>query len=235
MMNTNDDNDSNNGYNAMDGLPEDALPVSEAVTESAKEYIAMYRTMGLDDSEMRILRDFPGGPEDVAINRSGFIKAARATKGGGYETIKVLNENGAKLTLDEELEIIGQGSVAEQLSRSFKEFMSGVKTHPSESANVIFNHLTFGQLEDLWRGATKLNGEDRPEDVLGSCEHCDYIHDQFKRLALAYGRDKPVNAVIAEKDAHAMAVILNAFGRGRKDRESIASMEKALAEHMATL
>ncbi len=92
------------------------LPVADAITAEAKAEIAQYLRLGLNETELRITRDFPGGAETVVINKAGAIKLAKQSPLGGVEAAArlqgMLNDAGYPLTLDEELNIAASGEVA---------------------------------------------------------------------------------------------------------------------------
>ena len=102
-----------NLFRAEDYGKANILPVADAITAEAKAEIAQYRRLGLNESELRIARDFPGGAETVITNKSGAIKLAKQSPLGGVEAAAriqgMMNEAGYPLTLDEELDIAASG------------------------------------------------------------------------------------------------------------------------------
>ncbi len=84
-------------------------PITEATSKEAMMEIAHYKNLGILDSELGILRDFPGGPELVVVNKAGTIKLAKHSPLGGVEAAARMQAMftgvGHPLTIDEELDI----------------------------------------------------------------------------------------------------------------------------------
>lgn len=92
-------------------------PITEATSKEARAEIAGYRRLGVLASELGIVRNFPGGPELVVVNKSGMMKLAKLSPLGGVEVAariqSALTEAGHPLTIDEELDIASAGPVKE--------------------------------------------------------------------------------------------------------------------------
>lgn len=114
LFGSNSDRDDDSNY---DHLPRARVyPASEATTAEAKAQIREYRGYGLLDSELGVTRDFPGGPEEVVIDKAGVIKLAKLSPVGGVEAAcrvqALMKEAGATLSVDEELDIVSGGQSA---------------------------------------------------------------------------------------------------------------------------
>lgn len=218
---------SNNDNFGMFVKPDEILPASSALTSEAKEQIATFRALGLTDSEMGIVRDFPGGSEEILINRKGFIKAAQAIKGSNHEAISMLNENGADLTLDEELDIVGPGERMADLKASLEEAFAKAGDDPSRHIVEVTKRLTLGQLFGFLSDTLKQNFPGGIETVLGSNRHRAFLCEELRRLCLRYGRGTLLSDRRVQAEPHTVAVIMCALGTGEPTREGFEEVKKA--------
>lgn len=106
--------DTVNNYDPHRGDKANIRPIAEATSKKAKEEIVHYRSLGIPASELGIVRDFPGGPELVVVNKAGLMKLAKLSPLGGVEAAariqSALADSGHQLTFDEELDIAGTAS-----------------------------------------------------------------------------------------------------------------------------
>lgn len=228
-MNT---NENNAGMNIPENFPEGALPVSQAATREAKEHITLFRSLGLADSEMMFTRDFPGGPEEVMINRAGFIKAAQATKGCNCEAIKILNENGVNLTLEEELEIVERGDRMDRMGKIVDEVFAKVEADPRGQIGEMARRTTLGEMADFIADTLKPGFPGIIEVALGNRKHRMFLSDEFRRLCLRYGRETVLDDGRMQDNPRAIAVILNALGVGESNRAEVDRVESLIAGDM---
>lgn len=222
MLNRNNENNQQKN----NSLPENALPATAALTQEAKEQIQHLRDLGVDDSQMAIVRDVQQGTEEVLINTSGIVSTAHGIGGDPYETIKTLKENGVDLSLDAELAIATgmelldpQDEISEEEADQFEREMT-----------ELSNTMTLGQLKDMLFNTLKTSFPVEYSAMLGGRGHRQYLADQLRRYSLRYGEKILLNDVaIEKKDARAVAVIMNALGMGDPNKETIDRMEKEIA------
>lgn len=196
-------------------------PVSEATKPEALDRIEHFRRLGILNSEMGILRDFPGGPEEVVVSKAGTVKLAKLSPQDGYTAINNLREMDIEFSLDEELDII-QANPEGYDGPEPGEYLAAV-----EEAR---RSMTLDGLRKMRRDAA---GKPGVREGLGSRKFREYMDGEVERLGRRYGWTTKLDDAEMCRNVHALAVILNSFSIGDPDMEGLRKVEEKLTAQQA--